>query len=123
MVSMSAVLTDAPLDVTVEDARTVAARFAADIRREFGPRLRGIRLYGSAARGDWSPESDIDILVLLDHVSDDDGERIVNRAVALGVLGSGMLIQPIFMNEADFVQLRNRERLFALEVDREGVAL
>lgn len=35
---------------------------------EFGDRLRGIIVYGSEARNDASPDSDIDVLVLLDDV-------------------------------------------------------
>lgn len=35
-----------------------------------GPRLRGVVLYGSAARGEQHRDSDIDILVLLDSVTD-----------------------------------------------------
>ena len=35
---------------------------------EFGDRLRGIIVYGSEARKDASPDSDIDVLVLLDEV-------------------------------------------------------
>ena len=77
----------------------------------------------SAARGDWMPESDIDILVLRDRVSDSDSEWMVNRAVTMGLLESGLLIQPLFMPQSDFVHLRNRERRFAIEVDREGVDL
>ena len=32
----------------------------------YGDRLRGVVLYGSEARGDAGPDSDIDVLVLLD---------------------------------------------------------
>lgn len=108
---------------TLAVARRTAEEFASDIRGEFGDRVRRIRLYGSTARGDWTPESDIDVLVLLDSLSDEDGERIVTCAVRRGVLGSGLLIQPLFMPAADFTRLRDRERLFALEVEREGVDL
>jgi len=31
----------------------------------FGPRLQGVVLYGSEARGDGEPDSDVDLLVLL----------------------------------------------------------
>lgn len=36
----------------------------------YGVRLRGVVLYGSEARGEAGPGSDIDVLVLLDHVAD-----------------------------------------------------
>lgn len=35
------------------------------LEEAFGDRLQGVVLYGSEARGDASPDSDIDILVLL----------------------------------------------------------
>jgi predicted nucleotidyltransferase len=36
------------------------------LERAFGERLRGVILYGSRARGDHGPDSDLDLLVLLD---------------------------------------------------------
>lgn len=36
----------------------------------FGERLRGVILYGSEARGESAPDSDIDLLVLLDEPFD-----------------------------------------------------
>ncbi len=38
----------------------------ARLRAEFGARLKGIVLFGSQARGDAGPLSDIDVLVLLE---------------------------------------------------------
>ncbi|MFC1452848.1 nucleotidyltransferase domain-containing protein [Verrucomicrobiota bacterium] len=110
-------------ETQLAEAQSVARRFASEVREHFAKRLRGVRLYGSAARGDWTAESDIDILVLLDRLSGADEEWIVNRAVALGLLGSGLLVQPIFMTQSHFDHLRQRERRFALEVEREGIEL
>ena len=44
----------------------VLKRCAQAIREAYGDRLAGIVLYGSAARGDDGPESDIDLLVLIE---------------------------------------------------------
>jgi predicted nucleotidyltransferase len=46
----------------------VATAVAEDLRALYGPRLRRVLLYGSWARGDAHPESDIDLLVVLDRV-------------------------------------------------------
>lgn len=108
---------------SIEEARELAKRYAGEVRTHFGKRLRGIRLYGSAARGDWMPGSDIDILIRLDCVSGRDSDWIVNRAVAMGLLGSGLLLQPLFLEEADFQKLRSRERRLAIEIEREGTDL
>lgn len=50
------------------DARNVAAAVAVDLRELFGSRLVDVVLYGSQARGDCHPDSDIDLAVILDEV-------------------------------------------------------
>ena len=41
------------------------AEFAAAIRRHYKDRLLGLYLFGSRARGDHTPESDVDVAVIL----------------------------------------------------------
>src|SRR5207249_5396787 len=52
------------------DAEQIARDVTQDLRRLYGDRLRKVVLFGSWARGDAHPESDIDLLVVLDHVDD-----------------------------------------------------
>jgi hypothetical protein len=50
------------------DPFAIAAAAASDLRGLYGERLRNVLLFGSWARGDAHPESDIDLLVVLDRV-------------------------------------------------------
>jgi predicted nucleotidyltransferase len=52
------------------DAEQIARDVTQDLRRLYGERLRKVVLFGSWARGDAHPESDIDLLVVLDRVDD-----------------------------------------------------
>jgi len=58
--------------LAVPDDKTVGRAieaFASSVRRRYGPRLVGLLLFGSRARGDHTPESDADVAVIL---NDDD---------------------------------------------------
>ncbi len=46
-------------------SREFLAKVKARLAEEFGDRFRGLVLYGSEARGEAGPESDVDLLVLL----------------------------------------------------------
>jgi uncharacterized protein len=50
------------------DRPRIAHEVALELRDIYGARLRDVVLYGSSARGDAQPDSDIDLLVVLDEV-------------------------------------------------------
>lgn len=50
------------------DALEIARAVATDLGRLYGERLRRVLLFGSWARGDAHPESDVDLLVVLDRL-------------------------------------------------------
>lgn len=52
------------------DRQALLHEIRSRLQTAFGCRLQGIVLYGSEARGDATPDSDVDVLVLLDQVSE-----------------------------------------------------
>ncbi len=52
------------------DWRTALQRFTAELKSLYGPRLDSVMLYGSRARGEGGPESDIDTLIVLNSLGD-----------------------------------------------------
>ncbi|MBI2325484.1 MAG: nucleotidyltransferase domain-containing protein [Chloroflexi bacterium] len=61
---------DLPAIAGAFDPHAIAREAADDLKRLYGDRLRTVLLFGSWARGDAHPESDIDLLVVLDRVED-----------------------------------------------------
>lgn len=57
-----------PASARPMDAIAIAKSVAIALRDAYGDRLIAVRLFGSWARGDAHPESDIDLLVVLDRV-------------------------------------------------------
>lgn len=41
-------------------------QYRAEIKKIYGTHLRSVILYGSYARGDFGPDSDVDIMIMLD---------------------------------------------------------
>ncbi len=104
-----------------ENLRQLLSDLKAGLRQLYPQRLRGVYLFGSYARGDQDPESDLDILIVLS-----DYERYSAEIGRTGDLISklslqaGVSISRIFMTEneyrsADTPLLRNvRIELIAL---------
>jgi uncharacterized protein len=82
----------------------VARRLSAALRRTYGPRLRGVYLYGSRARGDAAPDSDVDVLVVLDRLDrySLELERTSEAAADLS-LEYGVSVSRAFVPEAEWI--------------------
>ncbi len=60
-----------------DTARAALSMFADDVRPAYGDRLKGLMVFGSRARGDASPDSDLDVAVILAGDVDLYGEKMV----------------------------------------------
>jgi len=105
--------------LTHERAREIAGRAKHELERLYGPRLRGIYLYGSCARGDIDEDSDVDICIVLDEISSRfaEHERVSELGSRLS-LDDNCLVSFLFVTESDF-----RRGLMAVHraVQRKGV--
>lgn len=122
--SMTSAATDwSAIAERVAGVRRVAGDFAAAAKMHFRGRLKDIRLFGSAARGDWREGSDVDVLLLLDDVTPQDRDWIAEEATRKGILGRGVLISTVTLSVSRYEFLRRRERLFVREIDEQGMPL
>lgn len=89
----------------------------------YGERFRGLVLYGSAARGDDGPDSDIDLLCLLEgpvSIWEELGRTIeATRDLEL----DGEVYRSVEIMPVDIEDYREGEFGFLLNVRREGVAV
>lgn len=105
---------------TREQALKIAAKVRVGLESIYGPRLRGVYLYGSAARDELRAESDIDIAIMLDNAEDTftEHERVSQLGCDLS-LEYDTLVSFLFVSEADFQNGR-----FAIHriIRKEGIA-
>ena len=97
-----------------------------DLRRwlegRFDRRFLELRLFGSRARGEGHPESDLDVLVVVDGLTGAERREVGHFSGDL-LTRHGVLVAPLTLSAAEIDHLRARERRIAVEIDRDGIPL
>ncbi|HEY4620448.1 MAG TPA: nucleotidyltransferase domain-containing protein [Gaiellaceae bacterium] len=114
-------------EASLTDAERRALDLAvSNLRDELGERLRSVWLYGSRARGEPPrPESDVDLLVVLDHydwVEDKGAHDAVWRAQEDVGLDK-VFISTLFYDVDWLARRREIKSFFIQEVDRDKIVL
>ena len=101
--------------------RDILSELKHSIKGLYGDRLKNTILFGSRARPDHHPESDLDLLVVLDLVSnwEAESERLDDIVSELS-LDRDVVIACFVMGEKEF---QNDQSPFLMNVRREGVTV
>jgi len=102
------------------EVRAILAELRQGLQSLYGQRLAGLYLFGSYARGEAEPESDVDVLVVLDDLSDYPGE--VDRTGSLASelsLRHGLSLSRVFLSRRAWTQGTD---FFVRNVRREAIA-
>ena len=111
---------DAPL---TDNEREMLEKLMAGIRERFGDLLIEARLFGSKARGDSDPESDIDVWLLFEReLTGEEREELLDLEVALD-LEHGTVTQAVCDWRGLWEETGYPYTGFAQAVKEEGVVL
>jgi len=100
--------------------KTLMSELKTGLQTIYGDRLKGMYLYGSYARDEADPESDLDVLIVLDRIDHYSDE--VHRTSQLGSdlsLKYSVSISKVYLRERDW---RERESPFLANVREEAIA-
>jgi predicted nucleotidyltransferase len=102
--------------------RAALSSYRDRLERELPGRVRQVVLFGSHARGEATEDSDVDVLVVLDHATHAERARAIDEG---GMLGIELLlpVAPLVLTQPEWDDLVARERLLAAEITRDGFAV
>jgi predicted nucleotidyltransferase len=106
---------------TRQQALEIAAKVRKGLEMLYGQRLCGVYLYGSAARDQLTPDSDIDIAIVLDKIQSrfEEHERTGDLASEIS-LQYNTLVSFFFVPQCDYEQGKYAT---CRAIKREGIAI
>lgn len=110
-----------PLTIVNHKLKIILAQLRSQLESHYGDRLVQMILFGSQARGDARPDSDIDVLVVLKgEVNPGEEIKKTSNIVADLSLEKDVVISCIFMDECRFI---NRCGPLLRNIRKEGISL
>jgi predicted nucleotidyltransferase len=98
------------------------AEYRKLLEKRFGSRLLKLRLFGSRARGDNEPDSDVDVAVVIQGLIDAERAEVIDLAfTAWRTVGEAPLIQVLAWSDTDESDRVAAERRIAFDIETEGI--
>ena len=101
--------------------KIVLDRFKALLSAHIG--LHKLILFGSRARGDADPDSDLDALVVLENRPTDHEQGIISDCAWEAGFESGIVVVPVVFDRQDWESGPERYSLLAQAVQAEGIPI
>ena len=104
--------------------QTLLTDYLAEIQKIYGLHLKSVILYGSYARGDYTPESDVDIMILVD-LLDDEIDQYADELAEVGFeynVEHDIWMMPVVRNQDHFNHWVKAYPFYE-NVQKEGVKL
>ena len=100
--------------------REIAERFRELVSRRV--KIHELRVFGSRARGDTSPESDLDLLVVVEQL-DHSIERYISDCAWEAGFPEDVIVMPVIISLDTLRNSPIKESVFIKNVYREGIAV
>lgn len=111
-----------PLAFLQDNERLALAEYAGRVLSSAGSRVQNVILFGSKARGDSGPDSDLDVLVVIDHY-DAQIDDVVTMTASRISLEFDTLINTHLVAADRWAKMQKWEATLWQEVQRDGVSL
>lgn len=98
------------------------SELVAFLRERFGDRCSDLRLFGSRARGEGHAESDLDILVVIDGMTNAERQQVWDFSGHLFVRHE-VPVSTFTLTDSRWRQLQAQGRLIARDIVRDGIRL
>ncbi len=104
--------------------QTLLTGYLNEIQKIYGFHLKSVILYGSYARGDFTSDSDVDIMILVD-LSDEEMDQYSDELAEVGFdynIAYGIWMMPVVKNQNHFNNWAKAYPFYE-NVQKEGVKL
>jgi len=92
------------------------------LKELLGDHIVKLILYGSKARGDYADESDIDIAIIVQGLTRELKNQILDMVADIE-MEYLIPLSTLILSEEDFELLKKRERRIALDIEKDGIPL
>ena len=113
---------DSAAVLTIDEARAALSSLKERVTTLLGITLLKLVLYGSRARGDADPDSDVDVAIVVRNLDVETKDRILSIVTDVE-LEHLVPLSTLILSEEEYRRLLEGERRIALDIEREGINL